>query len=154
MIDPVRRSEIIHASCVAIGAGDAGRAVLIVGRSGAGKSDLALRLIDRGATLVSDDYTVVQRVEGRLIASAPATIAGRIEVRGLGILRFPTRPEAPVALLVMLGEAVPRLPDQPWPSRPIAGLSVPVIALAGLEASAPLKVELALRAIEEEGLLA
>jgi hypothetical protein len=153
MTDHVPRSEIIHASCVAIGAGDAVRAVLIAGRSGAGKSDLALRLIDRGAILVSDDYTVVRRVEAQLVAGAPATIAGRIEVRGLGILKLPARAEAPVALLVALDEAVPRLPDQPWASRVIAGISVPVIALAGLEASAPLKVELALRAIEEEGVL-
>ena len=61
-------SETIHASCVAIG----GRAVLIEGVSGSGKSDLALGLIDRGAQLVSDDYTVVQRREARLIARKPS----------------------------------------------------------------------------------
>ena len=69
--------ETIHASTVAI----EGRAVMIVGPSGAGKSDLALRLIDRGATLVADDYTNLSRDGDTLVASAPATIAGRIEVR-------------------------------------------------------------------------
>ena len=73
MKTPTLSYETVHTSCVAIG----GRAVLIGGRSGKGKSDLALRLIDRGAALVSDDYTFVRRVEGRLLASAPDTITGR-----------------------------------------------------------------------------
>ena len=70
-------SEMLHVSSVAIG----GRAVLIAGASGHGKSDLALRLIDRGAKLISDDYTIVEAKDGRLWASPPATIAGKIEVR-------------------------------------------------------------------------
>ena len=73
-------SETLHASTVSI----KGRAVLIEGPSGSGKSDLALRLIDRGATLVSDDYTIVRRIDGNLIASAPPNIAGLCEVRGCG----------------------------------------------------------------------
>lgn len=131
--------ETLHATCVAIG----GRAVLIEGLSGSGKSDLALRLIDRGATLVSDDYTVVQRIDDRLIASAPATIAGRIEVRGLGIVAMPHVDDQPVALIVGLGEPVARLPEEGL-SRSIAGVAVPRVTLAGTEASAPIKVELAL----------
>ena len=71
MKTPILSSETVHTSCVAID----GRAVLIGGRSGRGKSDLALRLIDRGAALVSDDYTLVKRVTGRLLAAAPPTIA-------------------------------------------------------------------------------
>mgnify|MGYP006207984755 CR=1 FL=1 len=81
MNTPALSSETVHTSCIAIG----GRAVLIGGRSGRGKSDLALRLIDRGASLVSDDYTVVHRRDGRPVASAPDTIAGKIEVRGVGL---------------------------------------------------------------------
>jgi serine kinase of HPr protein (carbohydrate metabolism regulator) len=60
-------SETVHATCVAID----GRGILIRGRSGAGKSDLALRLIDRGARLVSDDYTILAASGGRLRAAAP-----------------------------------------------------------------------------------
>lgn len=132
-------SEMLHASCVAIG----GRGVLIEGRSGSGKSDLALRLIDRGAALVSDDYTLVHAAEGGLVAAAPATIAGRIEARGVGIVAEPALAEAPVALLIALDEPVVRLPEG-FATRSIAGVEVPVVALAALEPSAPIKVERAL----------
>jgi serine kinase of HPr protein (carbohydrate metabolism regulator) len=132
-------SERLHASCVAI----TGRAVLIEGLPGSGKSDLSLRLIDRGARLVSDDQTIVTRRDHRLIATAPATIAGRIEVRGLGIVALDAVAEAPVALIVSLSERIERMPDD-GQSRTIAGLAVPHIALLGHEPSAPIKVELAL----------
>lgn len=135
-------AETLHASCVAID----GRAVLIEGLSGTGKSDLALRLIDRGAVLVSDDYTIVRRMGARLLASAPQTIAGRIEVRGIGIVAMPHADDLPVALIVGLGEPVARLPEEGL-ARMIAGVAVPRVTLAGTEASAPIKVELALGAV-------
>jgi serine kinase of HPr protein (carbohydrate metabolism regulator) len=133
-------SETVHTSCVAI----AGRAVLIGGRSGKGKSDLALRLIDRGAVLVSDDYTLLRRVEGRLLATAPETIAGKIEVRGVGILELPIERDVPVALFVDLDMDATRLPIT-LEERPVAGVAIPLIGLSALEASAPIKVEAALR---------
>jgi serine kinase of HPr protein (carbohydrate metabolism regulator) len=133
-------SEIVHASCVAI----AGRAVLIGGVSGRGKSDLSLRLIDRGAVLVSDDYTIVQRDGGQALASAPPTIAGKIEVRGVGLIELGFAVGLPVCLFVDLDGTAERLPDTPV-TREVAGVGVPVVALAGLEASAPLKVEAALK---------
>ena len=92
----------VHASCVAIG----GRAVLLFGASGAGKSDLAFRLIDEGAALVSDDYTLVVEADGALLASAPANIAGRIEVRGVGLLAQAAVAQARVALLVAVDQPV------------------------------------------------
>jgi hypothetical protein len=123
---------------VAIG----GRAVLIAGPSGSGKSDLALRLIERGASLVSDDYTILEEDFGRLLASPPGTIAGRIEVRGVGIIERPHAEAVPVALLVDLARPAERMPE------PLAieygGVAVPAIGLSALEASAPLKVEAAL----------
>ena len=134
-------SETIHASCVAIG----GCAVLLAGRSGVGKSDLALRLIDRGAVLVSDDYTQLLRREGRLRAGPPAHIAGRIEVRGIGIVAMPHVADVEVALLIDLEAPVIRMPERA--TRRLAGVEVPVAVLAALEPSAPLKVELLLRAI-------
>lgn len=136
-------SETLHASCVAID----GRAVLIAGRSGAGKSDLALRLIDRGATLVSDDYTLLHRREGVLRASPPETIRGRIEVRGIGILEMPFTADMPVAALVVIEDAPERLPA-PGQARRLAGVEVPQFAVPALEPSAPVKVELAVRHIE------
>ncbi|THD36639.1 MAG: aldolase [Sphingomonas sp.] len=133
-------SETLHVSSVAIG----GRAVLIEGASGMGKSDLALRLIDRGATLISDDYTLLTRVEGALVASAPATIAGRIEIRGLGIVPLPHTDSAPVALAVRLSDAPERLP-MGEDVRRIAGVGIRSVAIDARSASAPIKVELALK---------
>ena len=146
MNTPSSSEETVHTSCVSIG----GRAVLIGGRSGRGKSDLALRLIDRGARLVSDDYTLVCRVEGRLLASAPDTIAGKIEVRGVGILEFPAERDVPVALFVDLDLDVTRMPVVPE-ERMMAGIAVPVVGLSALEASAPIKVEAALQQLGIQG---
>lgn len=136
----VLSSETLHASCVAIG----DVAVLIQGHSGAGKSDLALRLVDRGAKLVSDDYTLLLRDGTRLLASPPATIAGRIEVRGIGIVPMPHVERVPVALLVELSDDVERMPPL-TAQRRLCGIDLPVIAVEGHYASAPIKVELALK---------
>ena len=135
-------SETVHAGAVAI----QGRAVLIGGRSGQGKSDLALRLIDRGAALISDDYTFVRRAEGRLLAAAPPTIEGKIEVRGIGILELPAVRDIPVALFVDLDSPPERLPSGEE-VRILAGVTLPAIGLSGLEASAAIKVEAALKLI-------
>ena len=140
MKNPTLSSETVHTSCIAIG----GRAVLIGGRSGRGKSDLALRLIDRGAALVSDDYTLVRRVGGRLLATAPDTISGKLEVRGVGIVEHPAQSDVPVALFVDLEREVERLPETPE-TRTIAGVAIPVLGISPLEASAPIKVEAALK---------
>ncbi|WP_420143905.1 HPr kinase/phosphorylase [Sphingobium sp.] len=139
-------SETLHATSVAI----SGRAVLLCGPSGAGKSDLALRLIDRGATLVSDDYTLVKRIDGRLLATAPDTIRGKMEVRGIGVVPMDCVADAPVALLVDLFDRVDRMPLTPL-HRTVAGMDVRVVKIAPFESSAPIKVELALRSFAAEG---
>ncbi|HVJ03321.1 MAG TPA: HPr kinase/phosphatase C-terminal domain-containing protein [Sphingomonas sp.] len=136
---PEVSSETVHGTCVAID----GRAVLIEGRSGEGKSDLALRLIDRGARLVADEQVICQRQDGALIASPTAQAAGRIEVRGLGIVEMPHAERVPVDLLIVILDSPPRFPDDARKRR-IAGVDVPVLPLAALEPSAPIKVELAL----------
>ena len=132
-------SETLHASTVAVD----GRAVLIMGPSGSGKSDLALRLIDRGFVLVSDDQTIVKKAGDRLIASAPRTIAGKLEIRGVGIVEMDTAGDVPVALVVELTSDIQRLPDDSR-ERPILGLTVPLISCDAMTASAPSKVALAL----------
>jgi serine kinase of HPr protein (carbohydrate metabolism regulator) len=132
-------SETLHASTVAID----GRAVVIEGPSGSGKSDLALRLIDRGAKLVSDDRSLLVRSGDGLIARSPERMAGRIEVRGVGIATVPHVAEAPVALLVSLDPAPPRLPERR--RRVIAGVDVQTLALDPRAASAAIAVEIALR---------
>lgn len=133
-------SETLHATSVAID----GRVVLLRGPSGSGKSDLALRLIDRGAALVSDDYTLVKRIDGRLVATAPDTIRGKMEVRGIGVVAMAALTDAPVALIADLFDPVDRMPLEPV-HRTVAGIAVPVVKIAPFEASAPIKVELALR---------
>jgi serine kinase of HPr protein (carbohydrate metabolism regulator) len=133
-------SQTVRGTTVAIG----GRGILLRGASGSGKSDLALRLIDRGAALVSDDYTAVRIAGGRLIGSAPPAIAGRIEARGLGILEVATVADIPLCLVAELDRAPERLPDGPLEAK-VAGVAIPAVALAALEPSAPLKLEAALR---------
>lgn len=130
----------LHASCVAID----GRGVLLTGASGAGKSDLALRLIDRGASLVGDDGVTIEARDGRLLASAGPNIEGQMEIRGLGILAFPCVAHVPLALVVALDQEVPRMPDELLPVRVFEGLTLPLIALNPFEASAAIKVEKAL----------
>ena len=132
-------TETVHASTVATG----GRAVLLGGPSGSGKSDLALRLLDRGFTLVSDDQTIVRREGGRLIASAPPTIAGKLEVRGIGIVEMATVTDVPIALFVELTSEVQRLPDDNR-QHSILSLPLPLISIDAKTASAPSKVVLAL----------
>lgn len=132
-------AETVHASTVA----REGRAILITGASGSGKSDLALRLIDRGFTLVSDDRTIVRRVGDRLVASAAPNIAGKLEIRGIGIVDMDTVDDVPVALIVELTRAIQRLPDdsRDWA---ILGVGVPLITVDAMTASAAAKVALGL----------
>ncbi len=128
----------LHATTVAIG----GQAVVIEGASGDGKSDLALRLIDRGAVLVSDDRTTLTRDGDRLTAQAPARMAGRMEVRGLGIVSVPHTGDVPVALLVRVGGEDERLPARE--EREIAGVTVRLLSVDAFRPSAAIKVEWAL----------
>jgi serine kinase of HPr protein (carbohydrate metabolism regulator) len=138
---------LVHATAVAIG----GRAVLLRGPSGSGKSDLALRLIDAGACLVADDRSELHRDGDVVVIRAPATIAGLIEARGVGILRVTPVATAPLALIADLvaPDAVERLPEPR--SETILGLSIPLIALVPFEASAPVKLRLALDALAGAG---
>jgi serine kinase of HPr protein (carbohydrate metabolism regulator) len=132
-------AETVHASSVA----SDGRAVLISGPSGSGKSDLTLRLIDRGFTLVSDDQTVVRREGERLLASAPATVAGKLEIRGIGIVDMERTEDIRVALLVELTNEIERLPEENR-ERDLLGVGLPLVSIDAMTASAPAKVALAL----------
>ena len=139
MNGPRLSAETLHASTVALD----GRAVLITGPSGSGKSDLALRLLDRGFTLVSDDQTIVKRDGDRVLATAPPTIAGKMEVRGIGIVEMERTSDVPVALWVELTSDIQRMPDDSR-ERPILGVALPLISIDAMPASAPAKVSLAL----------
>ena len=117
--------------------------MLITGPSGSGKSDLALRLLDRAFTLVSDDQTILKRDGDRLLATAPPTIAGKLEVRGIGIIEMEWSSDVPVALIVELTSDIQRIPDDSR-ERPILGVRLPLISIDAMTASAPSKVALAL----------
>jgi hypothetical protein len=138
------RNVNIHAGCVALGS----KGVLVLGESGAGKSDLLLRLMDEGGVLVSDDRTDLFVAKGRLSACAPKAIAGLIEVHGLGLIALPFRKSTVLALAVRLG--VPeRLPVPAFFSPPDGlgpALPVPLIILEAHAASAAARIRLALKA--------
>lgn len=151
MSRPSSATELVHATALALG----GKAALIRGASGSGKSDLALRCIAQSplahipdrAELVADDQVQCARTADGIEVSPPATLAGKIEVRGLGILTLRYRPSARLALVVDLVaiEAVERYPLESLTAEYL-GISLPVIRLAPFEASAPVKLILALEA--------
>ncbi|WP_379922170.1 HPr kinase/phosphorylase [Erythrobacter sp. R86502] len=114
----------MQAGAVVIG----GRALLIEGPPGNGKSSLALALIDRGAGLIGDDGVTLTAQGGVLIASPPPHIGGLLEVRGVGLATLPLADAAPVALILTLGGTRPeRLPEDPLPTRTMCGIAVPVL---------------------------
>ena len=126
-----------------------GAGVLILGPTGSGKSDLTLRLIDAGATLIADDVVELKRAGRALLLSfppeGPAELKGKMEVKGLGIMSVPAAPpDVPLALVVQATprdkvELIPESLESEW-----LGLSVTTIGIDLLEPSAPAKVRLAL----------
>jgi serine kinase of HPr protein (carbohydrate metabolism regulator) len=144
-------TELVHGTAIAL----EGAAALIRGPSAAGKSDLALRclgqapngLITAPCRLIADDQVRVTRSAADLTVTAPAAIAGLIEVRGVGVVTVPTAAEATLRLVVDLvaPSMVPRLPDAAFAT--LHGIKVPLLLLAPFEAATPLKVLLALDAL-------
>lgn len=132
----------IHATCVAFG----GHGVLLLGPPGAGKSDLALRLIDGGATLVADDRVMLSRAGAGLLAAPPDALAGLLEIRGTGIVRMPHAAPVPVVLAAELAASgtLERLPREGWSG--YLGVRIRSMPVAPFECSAVAKVRIALYA--------
>ncbi|HMA49602.1 MAG TPA: HPr kinase/phosphatase C-terminal domain-containing protein [Magnetospirillaceae bacterium] len=131
----------LHATCILVEE----TGVLLRGPSGSGKSDLALRLIDRGAVLVADDQVLLRREGDRLLAEAPDILAGLLEVRGLGILKFPYRAAASVGLVIDL-VAPAEMERMPQPDAvSLLDKSIPLYRFSAQEPAAPLKVRLAMQ---------
>ncbi len=122
------------------------KGILILGAPGQGKSDLCLRLImDKGGVLVSDDRVDLKTAGGQVEASAPASIKGLLEVRGVGILTLPVVESCRINLVINLvreAEDVERLPEPSFYE--LGGVKIPQINLWPFEASAPDKVLAAL----------
>ena len=127
-----------QASCVALGGG----ALLIEGPPGSGKSSLALALIDRGAVLIGDDGVLIEARDGVLIAASHPATAGFVEVRNLGLLRFPIAPPALVGLVVRVDPEAPRYVEKPEGTE-LLGLALPMIRLTPHDPILPIKAELA-----------
>jgi HPr kinase/phosphorylase len=138
--------ETVHGTAVEI----EGAGILLRGPSGSGKSDLALRLIDGGASLVADDRVVLSRRGSQILAGVPDTIAGKIEVRGLGIVRLPWTGPSPLCLVVDLAppHEIERLPKAT--ETMLLGVALPAMHVAPFEPSAPAKLRLALRLAPRE----
>ena len=137
---------LTHATCVAVD----GAGVLIRGESGAGKSDLALRLIDGGALLVADDYCDLT-ANGQLVqATVPAKIAGKLEVRGYGIVSLPYQASCTISLVVDLAPAdhIPRLPDRD--TCDVLGVAVPHASIDPKSASAPARVRAVIKDLADQ----
>jgi serine kinase of HPr protein (carbohydrate metabolism regulator) len=134
---------VIHATSLSLLVGPQWKGVLIMGPSGSGKSDLALRVIEAaghsGSALVSDDYSLLWTSGGHLYAGAPETIEGRMEVRGLGILETETRKLTRIHLAILAqSDPIERLPENEITS--ILGQAVPTIRLNPREASSVSKL--------------
>jgi len=145
----------LHGTCVSV----SGEGVLILGEPGTGKSDLALRLIDepgfgvseslmRGK-LISDDQVIIIRDEDRLIASAPANISGKLEIRGLDIVTLATQSSVHLSLVVKLQtySAINRHPDHA--TFDILGVALPLVEIDGTTASAPARLRAALHWLKQ-----
>ena len=141
---------LIHATCIALKHRGDWHGVLLRGPSGSGKSDLALRLIEMGGRLIADDQTRLVRKGQSLLASAPAALAGLIEARGVGIVKLARAQLLARAPLALAADLVPdgkveRMPEPAYET--ILGVVLPVFAVAPFEASATMKLRLALAQI-------
>ncbi|MEC7533847.1 MAG: serine kinase [Pseudomonadota bacterium] len=134
-------SETVLANVTGVAIG--GRVLLIEGPPGAGKSSLALALIDRGATLVGDDAVTLDRREEAVHALPPPNTAGLVEIRNVGIVEMPTT-HGPVALILTLDPAAARFPLE-ISERTLAGIAVPALPFVPGDAVQALRAEAALQ---------
>ncbi len=118
--------------------------VLIIGKSGSGKSDLALRLIDRGARLIGDDRVVLEKHGDGLLAFPHNNIRGMLEIRGAGIVKLPFVKKIRIVAVINLDENNPERYPAEFKKIRIADVAVPVCGLNAFEQSAPAKVEMIL----------
>tara|TARA_B100000519_G_scaffold150486_1_gene131342 strand:+ start:3486 stop:3926 length:441 start_codon:yes stop_codon:yes gene_type:complete len=135
------RRKTVHGTVIAID----GNGVLLQGKSGSGKSDLALRFLEVGARLVADDQAILRVANGQVFAEAPPQLVGRMEIRGIGIVDVPVISKVCVRMVVLLDSKneIERLPEPV--TIEILGVKVPVIFISAFEASAVAKIRFAVK---------
>lgn len=139
MTDQAQRAPSLRqAGCNSIG----GRGILIEGPPGCGKTSLALMLLDRGARLVGDDGVWLTVRDGRLWASAPPNIAGKLEIRNVGIIELPTI-DAPVSLRLVLSDEAPRFVETTQKIE-LGGVPIPTLYFDARGSAAAIRAEYAL----------
>ena len=122
--------------------------LMISGLSGIGKSDLALRLIDSGATLISDDITICKRVNNKVYLFPPNKTKGLLEVREIGIINVPYVENINLVMIIhLLKKNNERIPEKKF--KRILGLNFPVLSLNGKTPSSVIKVKVKLNEITE-----
>ncbi len=133
--------ENIYATCLELNH----KGILLIGPSGSGKSDLALRLIkEKQAILISDDRTNIELVSGAIIASCPQTIQGLLEVRGIGIVKMPHKKQSKISLVIELTNNLSQIERLPlFETITLLGIEIKKIRLYPFELSAVHKVALA-----------
>jgi len=136
----------IHATCIAVNS----YGLLLRGKPGAGKSDLALRLIEAGSVLVADDQVCIIRQNNNLLASAPGKLQGLLEVRGVGICRYQFQASCKLQLVIDLDNncSPERLPDLAAQQTNILEVNIPRFFLNPIEASALAKINAMLQLID------
>ncbi len=132
------KSKLPNVTAVAID----GRGLLIAGEAGAGKSSLALALIDRGATLIGDDGILIEDESGHPVANPPKTTRGLLEVRNVGLVELETA-QAPISLVLQLTTLAPRYPMELATTK-LGGVDIPVLLFRPGDATQALRAEFAL----------
>lgn len=143
MLSSDNSRQVVHGTAVSID----NSGILILGPSGSGKSDLALQLIDRGASLISDDQVVTYRSNKVITLEPPKNIAGKIEIYALGVIEMPFVANVPLSMIVDLSKKPSRYPFDN-PNRQYLGIDVPTVTIDTNRATTAIKVELALQRIE------
>lgn len=146
--NPPPHTERIHASCVSVGS----HGVLLLGESGSGKSDVTLRLMARGAMLVADDQVILREEEATLFASVDPAIRGVLEIRGVGLVKYPVANNIPLRLAVHL-VSLDEMEHIPEPQTYTAlGVKIPQISIYGFDSSTPDKIYAAVHAMHRGNL--
>lgn len=121
------------------------KGLLFLGKSGNGKSDLALRLIDKGANLIADDQTILTLKNNKIILTCPSEIKSKLEIRGIGIIKMPSIKEHQLDIVFQLKSfrEIKRIPNENW--RMLLDQKIPYYEIDPFELSVNAKINFLLK---------